>query len=82
MGMAVRRQFGHLGSNAARGVQLRHDRGSCIMAEYFQTHIRACAYPTTRAMRSQMASAEHGLLSTGTEAVTIASRLLVPLARR
>jgi len=41
MGMAVRQQFGHLGRDAARGVQLRHDHGSCFMAEDFQTQIRA-----------------------------------------
>ena len=31
--MAVRQQFGHLGRDAARGVQLRHDHGSCFMAD-------------------------------------------------
>jgi transposase InsO family protein len=41
MGMAVREQFGHLGRDAARGVHLRHDHGSCFMAEDFQTQIRA-----------------------------------------
>jgi transposase InsO family protein len=41
MGMAVRQQFGHLGRDAARGVQLRHDHGSCFMAEDFQTQIKA-----------------------------------------
>lgn len=41
MGMAVREQFGHLGRDAARGVKLRHDHGSCFMAEDFQTQIRA-----------------------------------------
>ncbi len=41
MSMAVRQQFGHLGRDAARGVQLRHDHGSCFMAEDFQTQIRA-----------------------------------------
>jgi putative transposase len=39
--MAVRHQFGHLGRDAARGVQLRHDHGSCFMADDFQTQIRA-----------------------------------------
>ncbi|MGY6411616.1 MAG: IS3 family transposase [Alkalilacustris sp.] len=39
--MAVRQQFGHLGRDAARGVQLRHDHGSCFMADEFQTQIRA-----------------------------------------
>ena len=39
--MAVRQQFGHLGRDAARGVQLRHDHGSCFMADDFQTQIRA-----------------------------------------
>ena len=28
VGMAVRRQFGHLGAGAARGLALRHDHGS------------------------------------------------------
>ena len=41
MGMAVRQQFGHLGRDAARGVRLRHDHGSCFMADDFQTRIRA-----------------------------------------
>ena len=41
MSMAVRQQHGHLGRDAARGVQLRHDYGSCFMAEDFQTQIRA-----------------------------------------
>jgi transposase InsO family protein len=41
LGMAVRQQFGHLGRDAARGVQLRHDHGSCFMAEDVQTQIRA-----------------------------------------
>ena len=41
MGMAVRQQFGHLGRDAARGVQLRHDHGSCFMAEDFQNQTRA-----------------------------------------
>ena len=39
--MAVRQQFGHLGRDAARGVRLRHDHGSCFMADDFQTRIRA-----------------------------------------
>ncbi|ADZ72494.1 IS3 family transposase [Polymorphum gilvum] len=39
--MAVRQQFGHLGRDAARGVQLRHDHGSCFTADDFQTQIRA-----------------------------------------
>ena len=41
MGMAVRQQHGHLGRDAARGVQLRHDHGSCFMAEDFQSQIKA-----------------------------------------
>ena len=41
MGMAVRRQFGHPGRDAARGVRLRHDHGSCFLAEDFQRQIRA-----------------------------------------
>jgi putative transposase len=45
MGMAVQGQFGHLGRDAARGVQLRHDHDhdhdSCFMAGDFQTQIRA-----------------------------------------
>jgi transposase InsO family protein len=41
MAMAVRRQVGHLGRDAARGVQLRRDHGGCFMAEDFQTQIRA-----------------------------------------
>jgi hypothetical protein len=31
--------FGQLACDAARGVQLRHDHGSCFMAEDFQTQI-------------------------------------------
>ncbi len=41
LAMAVRQQYGHLGRDAARGVQQRHDHGSCVMAEDFQTRIRA-----------------------------------------
>ena len=33
--MAVRQQFGHLGRDAARGLELRHDHGSAFMAEDF-----------------------------------------------
>jgi putative transposase len=39
VGMAVRRQFGHLGAGAARGLALRHDHGSNFMAEVFQKQI-------------------------------------------
>jgi transposase InsO family protein len=41
MGMAVRAPFGHPGRDAARGVRLRHDHGSCFMADDVQTQIRA-----------------------------------------
>ena len=37
--MAVRQQFGHLGRDAARGLELRHDHGSAFMAEDFQNQI-------------------------------------------
>jgi putative transposase len=40
VGMAVRRQFGHLGAGAARGLALRHDHGSNFMADAFQKQIR------------------------------------------
>jgi putative transposase len=40
LGMAVRRQFGHLGADAARGLALRHDHGSDFMADDFQRQIR------------------------------------------
>jgi putative transposase len=40
VGMAVRREFGHLGADAARGLALRHDHGSNFMAEHFQKQIR------------------------------------------
>jgi putative transposase len=40
VGMAVRRQFGHLGAGVARGLALRHDHGSNLMAEHFQNQIR------------------------------------------
>jgi putative transposase len=40
VGMAVRQQFGHLGAGAARGLALRHDHGSNLMAEVFQKQIR------------------------------------------
>ena len=32
LAMAVRRQFGHLCAGAARGLALRHDHGSTVMA--------------------------------------------------
>jgi transposase InsO family protein len=41
MSMAVRQQFGHLGQDAARGLELRHDHGSAFMAEDFQNQIKA-----------------------------------------
>jgi putative transposase len=40
LGMAVHRQFGHLGAGAARGLALRHDHGSNFMADVFQKQIR------------------------------------------
>ena len=40
LGMAVRQQFGHLSADAARGLALRHDHGSNLMAEHFQKQIR------------------------------------------
>jgi transposase InsO family protein len=40
-GLAVRAPFGHPGGNAARGVQLRHDHGSGVMAEDFRTRTPA-----------------------------------------
>jgi transposase InsO family protein len=40
VGMAVRREFGHLGAGVARGLALRHDHGSNFMAEHFQHQIR------------------------------------------
>ena len=40
VGMAVRREFGHLGAGVARGLALRHDHGSNFMAEHFQKQIR------------------------------------------
>ena len=39
VGMAVRRQFGHLGAGAARGLALRHDHGGNFMADAFQKQI-------------------------------------------
>ena len=40
LGMAVRRQFGHLSADAARGLALRHDHGSNFMAHHFQKQAR------------------------------------------
>src|SRR4051812_1109623 len=40
VGMAVRRQFGHLGAGAARGLALRHDHGSAFMADVFQKQVK------------------------------------------
>src|SRR3712207_3542838 len=40
VGMAVRQQFGRLDGGAARGLALRHDRGSDFMADRFQKQIR------------------------------------------
>jgi transposase InsO family protein len=40
LGMAVRRQFGHLGADAARGLALRHDHGSNFMSDVFRKQIR------------------------------------------
>ena len=38
-GMAVKRVFGALAAGAARGVRLRHDHGSTLMADHFQNRI-------------------------------------------
>jgi putative transposase len=40
LGMAVRRRFGRVGADAARGLALRHDHGSNFMADHFQKQIR------------------------------------------
>ena len=40
VGMAVRRQFGHLDAGAARGLALRHDHGSAFMSDDFQEQIK------------------------------------------
>ncbi len=40
LGMAVRQQFGHLGTGVARGLALRHDHGSSFMADVFQKQMR------------------------------------------
>jgi putative transposase len=40
VGMAVRRQFGHLDAGAARGLALRHDHGGNFMSDAFQKQIR------------------------------------------
>jgi putative transposase len=40
LGMAVHRQFGHLGPGAARGLALRHDHGSNFMSDAFQKQVR------------------------------------------
>ncbi|MFW5641345.1 MAG: hypothetical protein ACOCY0_01135 [Roseicyclus sp.] len=44
--MPVRQQRGHLGRDAARGVQLRHDHGSGFGADTFQNQIEACCGTT------------------------------------
>jgi putative transposase len=40
LGMPVRRRFGRVGADAARGLALRHDHGSNFMADHFQKQIR------------------------------------------
>jgi transposase InsO family protein len=40
VGMALRREFGHLDAGAARGLALRHDHGSAFMADHCQNQIR------------------------------------------
>jgi len=40
LGMAVRRRFGHLSQDVARGLALRHDHGSNFMADHFQKQAR------------------------------------------
>ena len=40
VGMAVRQRSGHLGAGAARGLALRHDRGSNFMSDVFQKQIK------------------------------------------
>ena len=39
LGMAVRRQFGHLDAGAARGLALRHDHGSAFMSDVFRKQV-------------------------------------------
>ena len=51
--MAVQQQFAHLGRDAARGVQLRHDHGSCFMAEDFQTQLKAWGMTPSYAFAGQ-----------------------------
>ena len=40
VGMAVHQQFGHVAAGAARGLALRRDHGSALMADHFQKQIR------------------------------------------
>jgi putative transposase len=40
VGMAVHQRFGHVAAGAARGLALRHDHGSALMADHFQKQIR------------------------------------------
>jgi putative transposase len=40
VGMAVRREFGHIDADAARGLALRHDHGSNFMSDDFQKQLR------------------------------------------
>src|SRR5215213_6092495 len=40
VGMALRREFGHLGAGAARGPALRHGHGGAFMADAFRRRMR------------------------------------------
>jgi transposase InsO family protein len=40
LSMAIRQQFGHLSAGAARGLALRYDHRSNVMADHFQHQIR------------------------------------------
>ena len=48
-GMAVRRRFGHLSADAARGLALRHDHGSNFMAGHFHRQARFWGIPPSHA---------------------------------
>lgn len=51
--MAVQQQFGHLGKDAARGIKLCHDHGSCFLADEFDRQVKAWGLTPSYALVGQ-----------------------------
>ena len=51
--MAVQQQFGNLGKDAARGIKLCHDHGSCFLADEFDRQVKAWGLTPSYALVGQ-----------------------------